>query len=93
MWANIYAVFLVVVSFITFCVYAADKKKAKKGAWRVPEKTLLCLSFFGGAVGGYIAMHMVHHKTKKWYFHFVNVVGLIWQAVLLVYLIGNPNLF
>ena len=48
MWANIYAVFLVVVSFITFCVYAADKKKAKKGAWRVPEKTLLCLSFFGG---------------------------------------------
>jgi uncharacterized membrane protein YsdA (DUF1294 family) len=87
MWANIYAVFLVVVSFITFCVYAADKKKAKKGAWRVPEKTLLCLSFFGGAAGGLLAMAWARHKTKHWYFLVVNGIGLIWQASLWLFLI------
>ena len=69
------------------------KGKAKRGAWRIPEKALLSLSFFGGAVGGYLAMHFVRHKTKKWYFHFVNLLGLAWQALLLVYLIKNPNIF
>ena len=73
------------MSVIAFVAYAVDKNKARKGAWRIPEKVLLSLSFFGGAIGGYLAMHTVRHKTKKWYFHLVNLLGLIWQIVLLVY--------
>ena len=92
MTLKVYIIILVAMSLFTYAFYATDKVKAQAGAWRVPEKILLGLSFFGGALGGYLAMHMVRHKTKKWYFHFVNVVGLIWQAALLVYLIGNPNL-
>ena len=87
-----YLVALATISFLTFLLYAADKEKAKKNAWRIPEKTLLLLSFFGGAVGGYLAMNMVRHKTRKWYFHFVNIVGLIWQIALLAYLIAHPNI-
>ena len=92
MTLKVYIIILVAMSLIAYAFYVTDKVKAQAGAWRVPEKVLLGLSFFGGALGGYLAMHMVRHKTKKWYFHFVNVVGLIWQAVALVYLIGNPNL-
>lgn len=88
-----YWIYLAAVSFLTFILYTADKGKAKRGAWRIPEKVLLLLSFLGGAVGGYLAMYLVRHKTKKWYFHFVNLLGLAWQAVLAVYLIGNPNIF
>ena len=89
----VYAIYLAVLSLAAFIAYAADKNKAKRGAWRIPEATLLALSFFGGAVGGYLAMQTVRHKTKKWYFHFVNLLGLAWQALLLVYLIKNPNIF
>ncbi len=87
MWWKMYAIALLVLSTITFFTYVSDKKKAKKGAWRVPEKVLLGLSFFGGAAGGLFAMGLVRHKTKHWYFLVVNGLGLIWQAVLLLFLI------
>ena len=80
-----YGICLIVISLITFVFYAIDKAKAKKGAWRTPEKVLLGLSFFGGGVGGYAAMFLFRHKTKHWYFHVVNLLGIAWQiAVLLV---------
>ena len=75
------------IDILAYCFYAADKKKAKKGKWRIPEATLLGLSFFGGAIGGYLAMQTLRHKTKHWYFHAVNILGLIWQLALLAYLI------
>ena len=83
----IYSCILAVMSALAFCLYAADKRKAKKGKWRIPEATLLGLSFFGGALGGYFAMYAVRHKTKHWYFHIVNLLGLAWQIALLVYLV------
>lgn len=83
----IYAIALLLVSAVTFFTYVADKKKAQKGAWRVPEKVLLGLSFFGGAAGGLLAMSIARHKTKHWYFLVVNGVGLIWQSALLLFLI------
>ena len=64
------------MSLVAFVFYGADKLKAKKGAWRVPEKVLLCLSFFGGAPGGILGMLLFRHKTRHWYFWFVNFLGL-----------------
>ena len=69
-----YSGYLVLLSLITFFMYAADKRKASKGKWRIPEKVLLLSSFLGGAFGGYPAMLIFRHKTKgeHWYFTFVN---------------------
>ena len=74
------------ISLVTFCFYGADKRRAKKGQWRVPEKVLLSLSFFGGALGGSLAMKLLRHKTKHWYFVAVNAIGLLWQIAAVVYL-------
>ena len=73
-----YGSYLLLLSLITYFAYRADKKKAKKGQYRTKEKTLLLLSFFGGAFGGFPAMHIYHHKTKgeHWYFTAVNLLGL-----------------
>ncbi len=76
-----------VVSIIAFCFYAADKKKAKKGAWRIPEKVLLGLGFLGGAIGALLGMKLLRHKTKHWYFWAVNIAGLLWQIALPVWLL------
>lgn len=92
MTLKIYLLYLAVLFVVTFLAYAVDKGKAKRGKWRISEKALLILSFFGGALGGYIAMNLVRHKTKKWYFHAVNLLGLVWQIALLVYLALNPNI-
>ncbi len=84
-----YAAYLVLLSIITFIAYASDKKKAESGKWRTKEKTLLFLSFLGGAYGGYPAMLIFRHKTKAehWYFTFVNWLGLIIHTALLILLI------
>ena len=70
------------ISFITFILYGADKSKARRGAWRIPEKVLLGFSFFGGAIGGLFGMNLFRHKTKHWYFWAVNVLGLVVQITL-----------
>lgn len=74
------------MSLAALIVYGADKWKARRGRWRIPEKVLLLLSFFGGAVGGLLGMLLFRHKTRHWYFWFVNIVGIAWQAGLAVWL-------
>lgn len=83
---GIYLIILGAISLISFILYAVDKSKAENGEWRIPEATLLGFSFFGGAIGGYLAMNIVRHKTKHWYFHAVNILGIIWQVALAIFL-------
>lgn len=45
-----------------------DKKKAKKGAWRIPEKRLFFIALLGGSIGSILGMKTFRHKTKHWYF-------------------------
>ena len=66
--AGLLAVWLLAINLVTFAVYGADKRRAKRGAWRVPEKTLFLLPLLGGSVGALLGMRVFHHKTKHWYF-------------------------
>ncbi len=84
---KIYLCVIAVISLIAFFLYASDKAKAKRGAWRIPEKVLLGFSFFGGAVGGTLAMFLFRHKTRHWYFWAVNFLGLAWQVAALVLIV------
>jgi uncharacterized membrane protein YsdA (DUF1294 family) len=74
------------VSVVTLVMYMIDKIKAMSGAWRISEKALLIASIIGGAAGGYLAMFLAWHKVRKWYFHVVNIIGLLWQLGLLGYI-------
>ena len=49
----------------TFSMFVLDKIRARQGGWRVPEKTLLNLSFVGGWPGALLAMIVVQHKVRK----------------------------
>ena len=84
-----YGGYLILLSLITFILYFADKKKAEKKKWRIPEKVLLLSSFLGGAFGGYPAMLIFRHKTKgeHWYFTFINILGLLIHIAALVAII------
>ena len=59
-----------VVNVVAFALYGLDKYKAKTGAWRIPEKTLLGIAVIGGSVGALVGMNFFHHKTKHWYFKY-----------------------
>lgn len=78
-----YAIVLCVMSVLTFCLYGRDKKKAKTHRRRTRESTLLFCGLLGGAAGALLGMRVWHHKTQKWYFWAVNLVGLAFQTAAL----------
>lgn len=74
---------LIVINIITFAVFGIDKKKAIDGKFRIKELTLFVLSLLGGSLGGLIAMHTFHHKTRKWYFKFgIPLILIAWVAMI-----------
>ena len=66
--AGALAVWLIAINLVTFAVYGIDKRRARRGAWRVPEKTLFLLPLLGGSIGAPLGMRVFRHKTKHWYF-------------------------
>ena len=86
--AYYYILYLLAIGLVTFLAYALDKRRAKKGKWRISEKALLTLSLLGGAFGGFLAMRLLHHKTRRehWYFTVFNLLGIALHAATLVLL-------
>lgn len=64
------AIYLALINLAAFLTFGADKRRARKGQWRVPEKTLFLLALLGGSIGAICGMRVFHHKTKHWYFRF-----------------------
>ncbi len=63
--------YAVVINVITYATFYWDKRvsQGRRGYKnRLPEAWLLGLCFFGGSLGGLIAVHTLRHKTKIWYF-------------------------
>lgn len=52
---------MILLGFLTM---GMDKQKARKNAWRIPERTLLLIAFLGGGPGSLIGMYTFRHKTK-----------------------------
>ena len=51
------------MSLIGFMLMGIDKSKAKRNAWRIPEKTLFMIAFLGGGAGVWLGMRVFRHKT------------------------------
>ncbi len=77
-------IILAVLNLISFALMAYDKRCAKAGKWRVPEKTLFLATACFGGLGGVLGMVLCRHKTKHWYFKVFFPVLLAVQVVLLV---------
>lgn len=74
----ILVLWLVLVSLISFALYASDKKAAQNGEWRVPENSLHFFDLLGGWPGGLLAQQQFRHKTRK-----VNFRIVFWLTVVL----------
>ena len=64
--------YLLIVNAAAFALMLADKIKAKKNAWRIPEKVLFFAAIIGGSIGSLLGMYLFRHKTK----HFLFIFGL-----------------
>ncbi len=67
-----FIIYLIIINIIGFFIMWLDKRKAEKGKWRIPEKTLFIITGLGGGIGTIAGMYTFRHKTQKLQF----VVGL-----------------
>ena len=79
------ALWLLLWSVVLFVTMGADKRRARRAAFRVPEKTLFLLALLGGAPGGLLGMELFRHKTRHWTFVWgfriltlLQLAGLLW---------------
>lgn len=82
----IYAFIIMTMSFITMSLYGIDKRKAVREKMRIPERALLSMGLFGGALGALVGMFLFSHKTKHIYFWILNCLFLIIQIALFVFI-------
>lgn len=81
-------VYLILINALGFFLMLADKRKARKKKWRIPEATLMAVALLGGSLGSWLGMYTFRHKTRHMKF-VLGVPGiLILQILLAVFLVN-----
>jgi uncharacterized membrane protein YsdA (DUF1294 family) len=73
-----------IINLIGFLLMKIDKLKAKKGKWRISERTLIIFSIFG-AHGILAAMVLFHHKLSKKKFYILVPILSLFQMFLILW--------
>lgn len=74
---------IAIMNIAAFALMGHDKRCARQGKWRVPERTMFLVTACFGGLGGVLGMKVFHHKTRHWYFRVFFPVLLIVQTALL----------
>lgn len=74
---------VVIMNIVSFSLMGHDKRCARQGKWRVPERRLFLVTALFGGLGGVLGMKVFHHKTQHWYFRVFFPVLLVVQSVAL----------
>lgn len=78
-----------IASLFAYGIYAADKGRARRDEWRVPEATLHLIEFIGGWPGAFIAQRRLRHKCSKGPYQVVFwVIVLAHQFIALDFILG-----
>ena len=68
--------------------FGLDKGKAQKNQQRIPERSLLIMTLFGGTIGSILGMLLFNHKIAKKSF-VIKILLIIIIQILILYLIYN----
>lgn len=79
-----FVIYLIIVNAIAFLLMLADKRKAKKKQWRIPEKVLFGSAIIGGSIGAILGMYTFRHKTKHTSFVVGMPIILVLQVIAMV---------
>ncbi len=79
-------IYLLIINLIGFYAMWSDKRRAKKGKWRIPEQTLFLITALGGGIGTIAGMYTFRHKTKKLRFVIGFPAILILEIILVIFL-------
>lgn len=76
---------LCIANLLSFGLMAYDKRCARRHRRRVPEQRLFLAAACFGALGGVLAMKLLHHKTRHWNFKTFFPMFLMLQLIILLF--------
>lgn len=83
----LFLIYLLVINFYAVVITVSDKKLAKSGARRVPEKKIFITAALGGSLGMYITMRKIRHKTLHKRFMIGIPLIMAAQCVLIIFVL------
>jgi len=83
---TVFLLYIFLVNLTGFALMWADKRKAIRNAWRIPEARLFLCALLGGSLGSLLGMYTFRHKTRHWYFVWGMPAILLLQIGLALYL-------
>ena len=85
-------IYLIAANLAACGLMGIDKRRARRGKWRVSERALVLPAVLGGALGGTLGMRAFRHKTRHWYFRWgfplllalqlTGLACLIWKTLM-----------
>ena len=87
MITNLIILYLIIINAVGLLLMLADKRAAKKSAWRIPEARLMSIALSGGCFGVYAGMMLFRHKTKHSKFRLGVPLIIVLYVMLFVFLL------
>lgn len=84
---KIFIAYILVVNFVAFIMFGADKRKARRHQMRTSEFALMMSAILGGSIGALLGMLAFRHKTKHLKFIIGIPVILALQVAIAVYVL------
>lgn len=82
LWKKLGIGYLLLINLAGFIIMGIDKRRAKKQAWRIPERTLFLVAALGGSLGSILGMQFFRHKTRHRKFRIGMPILLLIQVCL-----------
>lgn len=64
-WLPVLVAVLLGLNVVSFGLFGLDKRRARRGARRIPESTLLLSGLVSGTAGAWLAMRTFRHKSRQ----------------------------
>ena len=80
-------IYILLINIAGFIMMGSDKKRARKGVYRISEKALFTVSIIGGSAGTWTGMYFFRHKTRHWYFVVFIPLIIAVQVLITVFLV------
>lgn len=90
---GIFLLFISLINAATYWFYSQDKEAAQLNKQRVPENSLHLLSFLGGWPAAWLAQEKLRHKTQKQPFRKIYFCTIVFNILLIVWLVSPLNSF
>lgn len=87
-WQFLLTGYLMSINLFTFVLYGQDKRRARRGQWRISERLLLECALAGGGVGAGLGMLLFRHKIRHRKFRLLVPFSiLLWIGIVILFLI------